>query len=380
MAAEGGLEAAAFGPSILTHLALPAEQQLMVLSSCRQLLAAIPQDCRDAAWAAHCKWLAAHAWNGGSSLARAASSADRGGCGGDSCAAQLLGEAVKLQALCGPAGSAQLRRMQAAASGLACSLQEQEHAVDPANQAVGHVPCSPAGKVPAGEEAMQPQRSAAVASQQVEAESLAAASGGSNGAQAAPPAAAADSPGAQAVVVMVPAVVASPSAGQAASASADVEPAVASAVEASGPSGLPAPPTSAQISAGGALLPLAAVQADAAADADMLSDSDGDEAGGPTWLDAVFAAQKRVLGGGVAGPAQAKRRALHPPALVVSNRGGTIDPPAAAAPLRGRTPLAAAASMQAEQARKHQQQQQQPAQLMTENDADSADALSLFSS
>lgn len=384
MECEGGLKVATLGPAMLTHLALPAEQQLRVLTSCRQLLEAARADSRGSVWTAHCKWLAAHAWNVGGNAARSARSADGDG---SSCTAQLLEEALKLQALCGPEGAAQLQRMESAiaASGLAVSVMQRgqcdaavsvmqhepmAHPADalgtkPANLAKEGAPSVSAAALQSEGQFLQPRPDATGGGCHREEASPAAPSDCSPGAL---PAATTGCCSAQVAAGAVPAAAAlqEPAAVQTAAAMLAAEPALASS--AAGNAGL-AGTACARTRSAGSSLPGSAVQAADAAAADMLSDSDGDGEGSPTWLDAVLAAQKRVLGGGAAGLGPAKRRALQPPALAVSNQGnaGVAGAPLGAAMLLGDAALEQPGQMQ----------QQAKA---TENDADNADALSLCSS
>lgn len=52
IAAEGGVEAAALVPAVMSQLRLSEEQQLKAVSCCRQMLAAVAPADRCAAWAA----------------------------------------------------------------------------------------------------------------------------------------------------------------------------------------------------------------------------------------------------------------------------------------------------------------------------------------
>lgn len=379
MTAGGGLEAAALGPAMLTRLVLPAEQQLRALASCRQLLAAIDQDSRGSVWTDHCKWLAAHAWNAGGSLARSASSAD--GCGSN-CAAQLLAEAVKLRALCGPDGDAVLQRMQSAlaASALAGSVQQQRdptagpvdaQGTQPAASTQSDAARSPVAARLSAMQTLLPQQGAEGSDSHGKQGPLVAASGCPVRAPDALPVAAADVCVADVVAGAVPAATAAPAEASVQAARCPAQP--ATAASAGGSAGMPAP-LSAHAGSRSASLPVAAVQATATADADMLSDSDGDDAGNPTWLEAVFAAQKRVLGSSAAGPVPAKRRALQPQALAVPNHKHVRAVPAVGVQLRGPMPPALAQTGQIHAV------QEPSAKPLPENAADSADALSLCSS
>lgn len=386
MAAEGGLEAAALGPAVLTHLNLPVQQQLRVLTACRQLLAGMCPDIRDSAWTDLCKWMAVYSWNAGSKGARSASSAEGHGNG---CAAQLLGEAVRLQALCAPCGAARLERMQSAlaASGLAGMVLQQEEPraglvapqeAQPAASTEVKVACSPVAATPSGGQNLQPQHEVGGGSSHGMEGSPAAAPDGSEQAFHAIPAAvaAADACTGQAVTGALPAAASArgQASAPAAAARVDAEPSVAAC--AAGPARIPSH-LSAHDGSSTASLPAAGEKPADTADADMLSDSNSDDAGKPTWLDAVFAAQRRVLGSDAAGRGQAKRRALQPPVRSVPDRRTAGAAPAEAAPPRGPMPPVISTLVQPGQVHT---QKLQPAQVVPENSADNADALSLCSS
>jgi hypothetical protein len=99
---------------------------------------------------------------------------------------------------------------------------------------------------------------------------------------------------------------------------------------------------------------------------DSLSEDSADE--GPTWLDAVFAAQKRVFGGGAAAGGQAKRQAVQGPHGSIASHARPQAPAAfAVQQLAGRK--------QQQQSQPQPQQQSKPAPSVAEDDG--ADALSL---
>ncbi len=238
------------------------------------------------------------------------------------------------------------------------------------------VACRLVALTPSGGQNLQPQHEVGGGSTHGKEGSPAAAPDGSEQALHAIPAAvaAADACTGQAVTGALPAAASArgQASAPAAAARVDAEPSVAAC--AAGPARMPSH-LSAHDGSSTASLPAAGEKPADTADADMLSDSDGDDAGKPTWLDAVFAAQKRVLGSDAAGR-QAKRRALQPPVRSVPDRRTAGAAPAEAAPPRRPIPSVISTLMQPGQVHT---QEQQPAQAVPENSADNADALSLCS-
>jgi hypothetical protein len=102
---------------------------------------------------------------------------------------------------------------------------------------------------------------------------------------------------------------------------------------------------------------------------DSLSEDSADEA--PTWLDAVFAAQKRVFGGGAAAGGQVKRQAVQGP------HDGIASHPRPQAPAALTAQQLAGRKQQPQQQGQQQQQQQQHKPTHNMEEEDGADALSL---
>lgn len=349
---------------------------------------------------------------GGSLVQAGGATAGSASNAGSSCAAQLLQEAVKLMQACSPASSGQVTRMEAALAaagpGLVGSMDhegnmdeveqpEQPCLAEPEAETKPEAEAAPLLSLPG-----QPAGPAAVASPgpAAVAASPPAASSGSSAGLPQPPSVAhwgavgAEGPEVQAnFALKAPAVSVSSVAGAGCSVSASpAGPAATAAAlptvheaaclagqpscDAAAPASLEFPAASSSLCAmlrsGGGVRshpaapapPPAPVPAQPAVPAPPasapvptpadeqggLSESDAEEGseGGPTWLDAVFAAQKRALGGaGAVGQArQAKRRqGMQAPAGGSSFGGGAAPTarggvPAPAAARHGGMPLA----------------------------------------
>ena len=355
-----------------------------------------PSDCPTSCIVLSVQWLAVHAWNTGGSLARPAGQPGTAG----QAAEEFRALAVQLQEACAPAGAAQLRRMRAslAAADMAGRLgQEPTELTDPAAvpAASNLAATMQAAALPAGvtcsSDAVAPVQPADAAPGATPAqEPVPAAEAGAeeaSGSIAASPAGAAVPAASMLAVEVQPhsrgATRCSPS-GSAAAAGSCIPAAPAGAQQpqlmasaeqpghtqqapadhtAPQPAVLPMPAAAATESQPELMDAAPAIQQEGNGE-DSLSEDSADE--GPTWLDAVFAAQKRVFGGGAAAGGQAKRQAVQGPHGSIASHARPQAPAAfAVQQLAGRK----------QQQQSQPQQQSKPAPSVAEDDG--ADALSL---
>ena len=335
------LEAVSIVPALLSQLALPPALQLRALLLAQRQLSGVPRESQCPVWAACCRWLAAHAWNAGATLAQ--------GGDGSGLAGEFLSAAVLLQETCAPAGAQQLRRMRAAlaakdaapsgggtaadvpsstaqhaGAGQPVAVESQqdspmqqeslaipEAAASPA--ALGMAADSPASAaaaaLPAASSgvrgsAVQPTEHTSPAGQEMQPQSVPASPASSPApppTEQPPALLQAPPPTLPALLAVLPPAPASSDA-QPVPARAPPSPAVAhkpDSAPAPGPPSLAAPAArKPQLAPAPAPFSLAAAAAAAAAEAEEDAASEGsageEEEGGGSWLDAVFAAQQRA--------------------------------------------------------------------------------------